>query len=86
MKRLPLTAPPNGALLLDVPAVAVLLGCTARAVRAYIARNDLPFQRLGSRIVFRREKLEQWLDALPGVSVDEATENIARRTNGTVRR
>lgn len=74
-----MTRPFNGALL-DVAAVAVLLGCSEKTVRARVSRHLLPFRRLGSRIVFRRDELQQFLDALPGVSVEEAQANVAMRS------
>jgi len=72
--------------LLDVAAVAALLGCSEKTVSARVSRHLLPFRRLGSRIVFRRDELEHFLDALPGVTLDEAQANVAMRSGEMVRR
>jgi excisionase family DNA binding protein len=75
----------NGAFL-DVAAAALLIGCTERTLRAHIARHTIPFRRLGARIVFRRTELEEFLDALPGVSLREAQTNVALRSGEAVYR
>jgi hypothetical protein len=56
---------------------------TARkAFRAKVARGLLPYRRLGSRIVFVRASISDYLNRLPGVSVDEALENLKAREAG----
>ncbi len=52
--------------VLDVAGCAVLLGTTEKAIRARIDRRQLPFRRLGRRIIFLRSELRSYLDALPG--------------------
>lgn len=69
---------------LDADAAAEYLGMpSAEAVRRAAQRRVLPFTKLGKKLVFDTVKLDAYLDALPGVSVDEA---VARKINGgTVR-
>lgn len=42
-------------------------------------RGLLPYRKYGGRIIFLRSELEQFFAQLPGVSVDEAIENIEAR-------
>ena len=42
-------------------------------------RGMIPFRKYGGRVVFLRSELEQFFAQLPGVSVDEAIENIEAR-------
>ena len=65
----------NGALL-DVTHAADFLGITERALWARIARNQVPYRRWQGRITLRRDELEKFIEALDGVSVDEALENV----------
>jgi hypothetical protein len=73
----------NGAAM-DVATAALELGDTAKGTRAKIARGLLPHRRLGGRIVILRDELRSFLAQLPGVTVDQALENIAAR-NGEPR-
>jgi hypothetical protein len=68
----------NGAAL-DVRGAAVFLGTTEKALRGMIARQLVPYRRLNSRIVLVRSDLEQFLDGLPGVTLDEARTNREAR-------
>jgi len=65
--------------LLDVKAVAALLGASEKCVRARVARRLLPYRRFGSRIVFIRNEMEDFINSLPGCSLEEAKENLNRR-------
>lgn len=69
--------------VLDVAGAASFLGSTASAVRHRVARRLLPFRRLGSRIVFLRSEIEQFLATRPGCTVQEAQKNLeGRRPHG----
>lgn len=68
----------NGAVL-DVAAAAELLGATEKAVRARAARGLLPWRRWGGRILFLREEMLGFVVALPGVTLQQALENIRAR-------
>lgn len=62
----PLKSTPTGPDVLDVSGCAALLGTTEKAIRARVDRRQLPFRRLGGRIIFLRSELMAFLDALPG--------------------
>jgi len=47
--------------------VAILLRCSPKAVRRMVERGQLPFRKLGRRVIFLREELETFLEALPGL-------------------
>ena len=64
----------------DVPGAATLLGLTENAVRARVARKQLPFRRLGpGRILFNLAELADFLGKAQGVGVGEALANVAER-------
>ena len=62
---------------LDVKNAARLLGLTEKAVRARVARRQVPFRRLGGRVLFNRHELGQWLEKLDGCGVGEALTNAS---------
>lgn len=61
--------------LLDVRQAALLLGLSEHTVRGRIRRRQLPFVRLGGRVLFRRQDLLSYLDSLAGCTPDEALKN-----------
>ena len=71
----------NGAVL-DVATMARELGDTDKGIRAKVSRGLLPYRRLGARIVFVREDVAAYLQRLPGVTVDQALENLRAREAG----
>ena len=72
----------NGTLLLDVASAAHLLGCSERSLRARVRRQLVPYRKLDSRVVFRRDELQQFIEDLPGVTLDEARANAFTRSKG----
>ncbi len=71
--------------LLDVGALADLLGISEDMVRARVTRRQLPFKRWSGRIVFLRSEVTEFFDKLEGVSVEEAAVNERfRRTEVTL--
>lgn len=48
-------------LAVDAPAAARLLAISIRSLRALVAANDVPFARLGGRVVFPLADLREWL-------------------------
>ncbi len=66
-------------LLVDVKDAAQLLGCSEKSIRARIARQTIPYKKLGKRVLFVREELEQFIRALPGVTMEEARSHLAMR-------
>ncbi len=57
---------------LTVAQVAPPLGLTEKAVRQRIARGQLPYKKLGRRVLIPADELEKFLAALPGRNADEA--------------
>ena len=61
----------NGALM-DVDTGAAFLGISPRALRARIARHQIPFRKFHGRVVLIRSELEEFVDQLDGCSLEEA--------------
>jgi hypothetical protein len=68
----------NGAIR-DVDGIAAFLGETPKTARAQVDRGLLPYRRLGGRIVFIVEEVQEFLRRLPGVTADEAIANVVKR-------
>lgn len=67
---------------MDAKGAAVYLGLTAGAIYQAAARRQIPFRRLGRKLVFDAMELDNYMHQLEGVDVDEA---IGRRLHsGTV--
>ena len=69
----------SGELLLDVAGASALLGMTPKAIRGRVERRLLPYRRLQGRVVFVKAELLEYLEALDGVTVEEAIANVAAR-------
>jgi excisionase family DNA binding protein len=68
---------------LDVKGVAAYLSMTEAAVYAAVERRQIPFRRLGRKLVFDSVELDAYMHGLEGVDVTEA---VARRLhNGTMK-
>ena len=65
--------------ILDVAMQARGWGITEKALRSQVARKLIPYRRLGGRIVFLRDEVAAFLRQLPGVTAEQAIENIAAR-------
>jgi len=66
---------------LDVAGAATFFGLTPKSVCARVARRQLPFRRLGSRILFSRAELIEFLDKLGGCFVAEAIANATHESS-----
>jgi predicted DNA-binding transcriptional regulator AlpA len=71
--------PVNGALL-DVRAASQFLGGTERWLRRLLERGVVPCRRIGRNVFFKRSELEEFVDALPGISVRQAHYNRKKTT------
>jgi hypothetical protein len=61
---------------LDVAGATRLLGLKSeKALRARVARRQVPFKRLGARIIFSRAELYDFIEKLEGCRVGEAVAN-----------
>jgi excisionase family DNA binding protein len=56
-------------MVLSVRDVAELLGCSGQAVYKLTYRRQLPYRKLGGKVIFLKRELEQYLDQLPGLSI-----------------
>ena len=67
--------------ILDVSTFAEVYGGTEKQARARAARGLLPHRRWGGRLVFLKREIDQFFDGLPGVSLEEARQNLMRRSS-----
>jgi hypothetical protein len=65
--------------LLDIAAASQLLGCSEKTLRSRVSRRLVPFRKFSGRVVFRRSELEQFIEDLPGCSLEEAQNNLGTR-------
>jgi hypothetical protein len=65
--------------LRDIATQARELGISEKALRAQVARGLIPYRRLGGRIVFLADEVTAFLRGLPGVTVDQALQNMVAR-------
>ena len=56
---------------LDVPEAAALLNRTEAAIYRLVARRQIPHRKYGRRLLFKRREIEQYLESLPGVTLEE---------------
>lgn len=63
----------------DIRGLAEQYDTTETTIRSLVARGLLPHRRLSGRIVFLKSELDRFLLALPGVTADEAIQNILER-------
>lgn len=68
----------NG-LALDVRGTAAFFGGSEKQTRGLVARGLIPYRRLGGRIIFLKSELEAWLASLPGITLDDAKNNLELR-------
>ena len=57
--------------LLGVEGAAEMLGRSENAVRRMVERRQIPFRKSGRRVLFLESELRAFIDALPGVSLEE---------------
>lgn len=63
---------------LSIKSFALKIDSTEKAVRCRIARRQVPFIRLGKRILIPESAAQEFLGALPGVSPEEAATNVSK--------
>ncbi len=57
---------------LTIPEVAPPLGMSEKALRKRIERGQIPYRKLGRRVLIPLQELEEFLAALPGKTAEEA--------------
>lgn len=61
--------------ILTISDIAALLQRSPGAVRSLISRQQIPFRRLaGRRIVFLKSEIDLWIQAAPGVTLEQLRE------------
>ena len=50
---------------------ANFIGRSPGAVRNLVARRQIPFRKVGGRLMFFQKELFEWVNTAPGVTVDE---------------
>ncbi len=68
----------NG-ILMDVLGLASYLGTSEHCVRSRVRRREIPFRKLGGRIVFLKNEIDQFLAELPGTTIQEVLKNLEDR-------
>ena len=64
---------------LNVRQAAEYLGWSEKSVRSHVARQTLPYRKMGYRILFIRSELEKFVENLPGTTMEVAITNVEKR-------
>lgn len=51
-----------------------MLGRSENAVRRMVERRQIPFRKSGRRVLFLESELQAFIEALPGVSLEDLRE------------
>jgi hypothetical protein len=55
----------------SLPEVALYLGKTNKAVEKLVERRQIPFKRMQTRLIFDFFLIDQWVESLPGTTLEE---------------
>ncbi len=69
--------------LLDVPETAAVLGRSENAIRRMVERRQIPYRKSGRRVLFLESELRSFIDALPGLSLEDLREGELARASGS---
>jgi excisionase family DNA binding protein len=58
---------------------AEILGVTRQTVWALTRRGEIPYRRLGRKVLIEEEELEKWFSSLPGKSAGEVIQQSRTR-------
>ena len=67
---------------ITIAEAAPALGLTERALRQRIFRGEVPYRKLGRRVLLSAEELERFMNALPGTTAEAAAATVAAPVNG----
>ncbi len=56
------------------------LQCGRKALYEAVKHGEIPYRKLGRRLLFLKADLDAWLSRRPGVSVDEAVKVVQAKT------
>jgi hypothetical protein len=59
---------------LDTKEAGAFIRRSPAAVRNLVMRRLIPFRKVGGRLLFIREELEEWVRRSPGVRLDDIEE------------
>jgi excisionase family DNA binding protein len=68
--------------LLNVEQAAAMLGRTPHAMYRLIARRKVPYRKDGRRVLFLERELLAFVEALPGLSLEEMRDQQQLRGRG----
>jgi excisionase family DNA binding protein len=80
-----MTEQPQLPKLLDIPAVAEIMGTSARHVRGLVAERRIPYVKVGHFIRFDPDEVRAWLDGCR-VAERRCTGGAGRRSTGPLNR
>ena len=60
--------------LLNVEELAKYLKRTPSSIRNLVMRRQIPFRKVGGRLVFFKKEIDLWLQEAPGVTLEEVAE------------
>ena len=60
--------------LLNIVDAAAVLGKTPHAVYQMVARRQIPYRKSGRRVFFVGSELQAFIEALPGISLEDLRE------------
>jgi excisionase family DNA binding protein len=72
-------ATPVNGVLLDVKSAAAYLGGNERWLRRLLERGVVPCRRIGRNVFFKPSELEEFVDALPGITPRQARFNANKK-------
>lgn len=55
----------------DTQGAGEYLGRSPGAIRNLVLRRAIPFRKPGGRLVFIKSEIDAWIDAAPGLRLDE---------------
>jgi hypothetical protein len=61
--------------ILDIGGLSADYGWSPRAIRGRVARRQIPFRKLGGRVVFIRAEIEKFFENLPGCKLDDVNKH-----------
>ncbi len=65
--------------LLNSSQAATYLNVSESYVRKAVARNSIPFVRIGTRVLFKRETLNEWIDRHTVATADVVSNEASHR-------
>ena len=61
---------------LDLQEAATFIRRSPQALYRMVGRRQVPYRKCGRRLLFKRSELVQYLEALPGVKIEEMRREV----------